>query len=402
MPASDRRLRWRFRRYASLLLEAAAHALVAFLSGIVGRDADLWVFGAREGEAFGDNAKYLFLHVAATRPGIRVVWVSRDRDAVRALRTRGYEAYHLFSPRGVLLQFRAGVVFLTHNFKDVNRWAVGGATTVVLWHGIALKRISWDAELAELPPIVRSASRYLYRRYDRVTLTGRGTLDSFVSGFRLPPSRFVVTGYPRTDALFDSVPDADVGVATGTLADLRRLSAEHDVLLYLPTFRENPAERASERIDLDALDRLLDAHDAYLAVKLHPDERLERDLDEYPRILRIPSWSDVYPMLPHADALVTDYSSIYFEYLLLDRPVVFYPYDLPSYRSERGFYYAYDEVTPGPVASDFDGLLAAIERTLAGDDPYETERCAVRRRFFDHPAGGRAAAVFDAVAALME
>ncbi|WP_101295265.1 CDP-glycerol glycerophosphotransferase family protein [Halegenticoccus soli] len=397
MPVSPRTVVGRLRRYCSLLAEAVVHAAVALATGAVGRDDDLWVFGARGGSTFGENSKYQFLHVADRCPGVRAVWIARDRDVIGALRSRGYEAYHPFSPRGVLLQLRAGVVFLTHNFRDVNRWTVGGATVVMLWHGIPMKRVSWDAELGKLPPVVRSASRYLYRRYDCVALTGRGTLDVFVSGFRLPPERFAVTGYPRTDVLFEPVPDADVGVATDALAEIRRLSEGHDVLLYLPTFREEPDARATEHLDLDALDRLLDAHDAYLVLKLHPEERLDRDVSDYSRLLRLPSESDVYPVLPHTDALITDYSSVFFEYLLLDEPVIFYPYDLGEYRAGRGFYYEYDSVTPGPTATDGDELLAAVDRTLGGEDRFAAERRAVRDRFFDHRGGGRAAAVCDAV-----
>jgi hypothetical protein len=121
----------------------------------------------------------------------------------------------------------------------------------------------------------------------------------------------------------------------------------------------------------------------------------------------------VYPFLPHADALVTDYSSVLFEYLLLDRPIVFYPYDLDRYRRSRDFYYDYEKVTPGPRAADFEELLAALERTVGvgngavrDDEPpadeYADDRTAVRERFFDAPAGGRAEAVVAAIVARLD
>jgi CDP-glycerol glycerophosphotransferase (TagB/SpsB family) len=81
-------------------------------------------------------------------------------------------------------------------------------------------------------------------------------------------------------------------------------------------------------------------------------------------------------MLPRLDALITDYSSIYFDYLLLDRPVLFFPYDLERYREdERGFYFEYEEVTPGPKARTFDELVSRICELLDG---YERERAAWR------------------------
>lgn len=388
------RLRARLRRYGSLLLQAVVHALVARLTRAVGRDDDRWVFGADGGDAFTGNGKYLFLHVAAECPDVHPVWVTRDDEVCRALREGGYEAYRADSLRGRLAQLRAGVVCLTHNFGDVDTWTVGGAFTVALWHGVPLKRIGWDAELATLPWPVSAASHSLFRRYDLVLGTSEATLAPLVSGFRLPYDRFGPTGYPRTDVFFRDVADADLGVdgdAVGRIAGL-----DGDVVLYVPTFREAPSDRAMARLDADALarlDALCARRDAHLVLKPHPQESLTTDLDPYPRLHRLSGRCDVYPLLPRADALVTDYSSIYLEYLLLDRPVVFYPYDLDRYRDRRGLYYDYDAVTPGPRADEFDALHAALDRTLDGVDDYGAARERVRERFFDARDGGRSAAV---------
>lgn len=381
-------------RRARPILKASVLALVARLTAVAGRDDDLWVFGARGGRTVGENSKYLFLHAAAECPDVRPVWVARDDDAVRTLRERGYEAYRAGSLRGRLLQLRAGVVFLTHNFDDVDAWTVGGALTVMLWHGSPLKYISWDAELRDLSWPVAAAVRSLYDRYDVVLGTSEATLGPLVSGFRLPYDRFAPIGYPRTDALLGAVPDADVGVDGDAVARLEGLDG--DVVLYLPTFRDVDEDRATTRLDADALARLDETcarRDAHLVCKPHPQESLAVDLDPYPRVHRLPEGCDVYSLLSRADALVTDYSSVYLEYLLLDRPVVFYPYDLARYRERRGLYYDYDAVTPGPHATDLDELCAALDGVLGGDDEYGTERARVRDRFFDAQDGERSAAV---------
>ncbi|WP_224333175.1 CDP-glycerol glycerophosphotransferase family protein [Haloprofundus halobius] len=383
--------------YVSLFFEAVAVFVVGAVTRRVGRDDSLWVFGARGGTDFGENTKYLYLSVAADKPDVRPVWVTKNPAIVRELQTHGYEAYHAFSPRGIWLQLRAGTVFLTHNLKDVNRFAVGGATLVMLWHGIPLKRISWDAELAERPRPVRALSRYLYDQYDLVTLTGSGVRDAFRTGFGLPDDRLVVTGYPRTDAFFGSVAGATLCTDEPALERVRRLAEGHEVWLYMPTFREDPAKRAPEHVDFAALEGVFAERDAYLVVKLHPRERLDADLSSFDHLLELPPGVDVYPLLPATDGLITDYSSVLFDYLLLDRPVVCYAYDLESYRAGRGFYYDYETVTPGPTARGFDELLDALESALDGDDDYGAERRAVRDRFFDDDEGGYADAVYEAV-----
>lgn len=384
------------------LVATAVHAVVARLTA-GRRNPDLWVFGAREGEAFADNAKYLFLHVASERPDVRPVWVTRNDDVVAALRARGFEAHRADSLRGLRLQLRAGVAVLTHDLDDVDPRAVGGATTVMLWHGIPLKTVAWDAELADAPLPTRLATRYILGQYDRVTLPGRGTLDALASGLRLGADRFLVTGYPRTDALVGEIPNADVGADDAVRERIRRLADDGRVVVYLPTFRDAPADRASSRLTpdrLDRLDSLLASHDARLVVKLHPKERFDVDLARYSRIVALPSDVDVYPLLSAVDVLLTDYSSVFLDYLLLDRPVVFYPYDLDRYRDERGLYYDYESVTPGARAETFEELLAALERTLEGPDEFGSARATVRDRFFDVPAGECAATTGDAIRGL--
>ncbi|WP_224448092.1 CDP-glycerol glycerophosphotransferase family protein [Haloprofundus salilacus] len=383
--------------YVSLFFEAVAVAVVGAVTRRVGRDDSLWVFGARGGTDFCENSKYLYLSVAADKPDVRPVWVTKNRAIVRELQAHGYEAYHAFSPRGIWLQLRAGTVFLTHNLKDVNRFAVGGATLVMLWHGVPLKRISWDAELAERPRPVQALSRYLYDQYDLVSLTGSGAREAFRTGFGLPDDRLVVTGYPRTDVFFESVPGATLCTDETELDRIRRLADDHDVWLYMPTFREDPSAQASEHVDFAALDAVLAERDAYLVVKLHPKERLDADLSAFDRLLELPAGVDVYPLLPATDGLITDYSSVLFDYLLLDRPVIRYAYDLEVYRAERGFYYDYEELSPGPTAREFDELLDALATALDGDDDHAAERRAVRDRFFDENGGGYADAVYEAV-----
>ncbi|MFC4448173.1 CDP-glycerol glycerophosphotransferase family protein [Halorussus aquaticus] len=352
------------------------------------RDESLWVFGARGGTAFADNAKYLYLHVTAEHPEIRAVWLSKNTDVVCELQSEGFEAYHCYSPRGLLLALRAGVVFLTQGHRDLAMPCVAGALTVLLWHGLPLKRISWDAEFRHRPAPVRRTQARLSGKFDLLTIPGEGAADVFASGLRIDRERMVATGYPRNDALFAEIPGEAVGTDAAALDRVRDLAEGRDaenadspsLVCYLPTFREWTDESVADRLDLTALDAFLAERDATLVVKTHPRETL--DLPEgLSRVVQLPEATDVYPLLRHADALVTDYSSLYFDYLLLDRPLVFYPYDLDEYRARRGFYFDYESVTPGPVARTFDDLLAGLDLALdPADDRDAPRREAVRTR----------------------
>lgn len=386
-------------RYALL---TALFALVARLSSVYGRDPSLWAFGARGGSAFADNAKYLYLHTVEHHPEVNAVWLSRDRGVVADLRAAGYDAHHVHSLRGVVVALRAGVVLLTQDVRDVNLPAVGGARIVQLWHGIPLKRIGWDAEIPAFPLVPRLCLGHLNRNVDQLVLTARELAGTFASALRVDRDSHAVAGYPRTDALAEFVPGEAVGLDPRVVARLDHAAADGPLLFYLPTYRDAAGDRFAGHLDFDALERFLADRGATLAVKPHPMEPVDLDATG-PRIVEVPPDQDVYPLARRADALLTDYSSIAFDFLRVDRPLAFYAYDRERYERRRGFYVDYDAVTPGPVAEDFDGLLDALDDVLdaverdAADD-WAAERAAVRDRFFDHPDGNHAELTYRAVA----
>ncbi|MFC4552692.1 MULTISPECIES: CDP-glycerol glycerophosphotransferase family protein [Halorussus] len=394
--ATDRVRRWSNRAKERLddavgrlrySVQYAGYLAVALLDGFREREESLWVFGARGGEAFADNTKYLYLHVAAEHPEIRPVWLAKDPDVVAELQANGYEAYRRYSLRGLALNLRAGVAFLTQGHRDLAMPACAGALTVLLWHGVPLKTISWDAEFPDEPPEVRAIHAAMAEEIDLLAVPSAELVDVFESGLRISRDRMGITGYPRNDALFGSIPGEELGTDAGALARVRALASDHPVVCYLPTYRSDAADSPTDHLDLRALDEFLAERDAYLVVKTHPKEEvsLPPNLD---RIVQLPAATDVYPLLRYADALVTDYSSAYFDFLSLDRPVVFYPYDLERYRRRRGFYFDYDEVTPGPVVREFDGLLAALDGVLTDGDPYGDDRRAFRERLLDRNSDG--------------
>lgn len=108
------------------------------------------------------------------------------------------------------------------------------------------------------------------------------------------------------------------------------------------------------------------------------------DVSSYPNILDMTDQSaDIQELLMDTDLLVTDYSSAYIDYLLLNRPVVFYNFDFEDYLlNDREMYYEYDCVTPGYKAENFDQLLEEFERLADGEDRFVKEREEVRNLFY--------------------
>lgn len=368
-----------------------------FLLSLVSRRSDtVWVFGAKGGKAFVDNSKYLYLYTVAEYPHIRAVWLSRDDDVVTALQDHGYEAYNTNSIRGMWLNLRSEYTFMSHGMPDVNRWCSGGATKVLLWHGVALKQIGWNGykQGQRVERAKRIIKDHIFDRYDWIIVPSEAMIEPFSSAFRIDPERILPLGYPRNDVLSSSWSGHDPTNDASLHEQYHDLHETGTVLLYMPTKHYETEEDVVDQLWLPEFDRWLEGQNAYLLIKPHPSEPFDLSLGEFSRIMGVPDGIDIYPLLNHTDMLITDYSSIYFDYLLLDNPIIFYPFDLEQYRSARGFYFNYKDVTPGPIATDFDELLQTIERTLETDE-FATERQSVRKTFLQSASYERCKAICD-------
>jgi len=361
------------------------------------------VFGARGGTDFCDNAKYLYLWVVANDPSIRAVWLTKNDAVVETLQTQGYEAYHVHSLRGRYYTLRAGVVFVTQGLRDVFMGGTAGATLIQLWHGLPLKTIAWDAEWSDQPWPVRRCHRYMAREIDLVTAPSTEAIGPLSSGLGIGPKRFVVTGYPRTDTFADDIEGAGLTVDDTIIEEIETQAADHQLVFYLPTYRPD-GESFINALEVATVGETLAAQDAHLYVKAHPYEPLQA-AESHPHVHWLPSSVDPYLVLPHADVLVTDYSSVSFDYLLTDRPIVYFPYDQSTYTNRRGLYFEYDSVTPGWMATDSATLCTALGDALDaaadGNDPYAADRRRLRCRLSPVVAGAASRVVYKNVAALV-
>jgi CDP-ribitol ribitolphosphotransferase len=244
-----------------------------------------------------------------------------------------------------------------------------GTTIVQAWHGCgAFKKFGYsvlDKAFGADEALLRRVR--IHANYDICLVSSAAVAPHYAEAFRLPLDRFRADlGIPRTDALLD--PARTVGVAA---AVRRRLAVPVDkrVILYAPTFRGESVTDARFAAGLDQR-RLRDelADDHVLLLRLHPFIRaaLPPDPDLAGFVIDVSDEPDINELLLAADVLVTDYSSVIFEFALLGRPMLFFAPDLADYEAERGFYFDYRTGVPGPVFDD-SAALAAHLRSSASD-----------------------------------
>ena len=102
------------------------------------------------------------------------------------------------------------------------------------------------------------------------------------------------------------------------------------------------------------------------------------------RVYFVKKNTDPYPILGLTDILITDYSSVFIDYLLLDRYIIFFPYDLDRYiKSERELYYNYEDITPGIKVYEYEELEKVLKAYLEGQDMYKLQRKKALNYFFD-------------------
>lgn len=265
---------------------------------------------------------------------------------------------------------------------------------VQLWHAVgAFKTVGYSrvGKVGGPNPYGRA-----HKNYSLVTVSARQDIPVYAEAFGIPEDRVVSTGIPRTDRFFD--PAYGEQARELTFAEFPEARGRMTILLA-PTFRGHGAQTATYdlgRIDLAALHALCVERDAACIVRMHPFVREPLAIPEpyRDRVLdgqRSPI--DVNDLLFAVDLLVTDYSSIVYEFSTLGRPMLFYAWDLEEYAAERDTYEPYETFVPGRIVRTFPELLEAIRR-----EDCEIEKVALfAERHFEHRDGRSTDRVVDLV-----
>lgn len=354
------------------------------------RNKNIWLFGSTFGRRFADNPRYFYLFLSQNKQfGIHAIWISHSKPLVAELNLAGYEAYWYKSLKGIWYCLR-GKVYLFDNYaKDISFYLSGGAKKINLWHGIPLKKIQADNMFDRI--------RHPSNLKEKIESIPRRISDEKSSHWILTPSsvftkifssafltkHVLVCVYPRWDSFFLN----QTFLLNSEKKDIKTISSKNfkKVIYYLPTFRESET-KFFKVINLNALEHFLQEKKYLLCIKLHCKSKLQSKFKEIQSsyIYLIDANSDPYVCLKKADMLITDYSSVYFDYLITEKPIIFFCYDLDEYlKKEREFYFQYEKVTPGRKVKTWDELKKAIEE--CNNPTYQEKRLrkAIQTKIYD-------------------
>jgi CDP-glycerol glycerophosphotransferase (TagB/SpsB family) len=351
---------------AARLIELPARSLVRLVVGRLDRDPNLWVFGAARNR-FADNVAYLYLYAAERAEGRRCVWVTGSTALRRRLRSAGLEAETRWSWRGIAVCARASWYVTSAYVSDINRWFADGARVLNVWHGVPLKRIERDIRSGPLTLVyserqpMKVAFRDETRPPDYLLAPSQYIAERcFVSAFAVPPERCLPFGYPRTDHFFEPA-QLPHGLLVAEIDRWRALSRRKRIVGFFPTWRDFQPSESFASDDLTSLSAALSSIDAHLVFKPHFND--ETSVGAAGLTVLAPE-DDADAYLPLCDVLVTDYSSLAFDFMLLGRPIVYFVPDFDDYAAYRGLYFDAEEMMPGPLIKDGADLVPAIKEAL--------------------------------------
>ncbi|MDI3408892.1 bifunctional glycosyltransferase/CDP-glycerol:glycerophosphate glycerophosphotransferase [Streptomyces cavernicola] len=350
------------------------------------------LYSSFDGRQYSDSPRAVHEELAARDTELEHLWVVRDQQAVVPPSARPVV---LWSAEWYEALARCRAIVTN---TQLPQWfeRAEGQTVVQTWHGTPLKRIGRDvAGSVSADPAYIATLPGRAAQWSALVSPNRASTPVLRSAFGYE-GEVLEYGYPRADLLH--APDrAKVAAA---VRERLGIPEQAKVVLYAPTWRENQPKNGGRygldlQLDLAAAERAL-GEEHVLLVRRHylvggtiPGSRFVRDVTRYP---------DVAELLLISDVLVTDYSSLMFDFAQTGRPMIFHTHDLDHYRDTlRGFYFDFETKAPGPLVAGQEELLAALADPLAATAGHAAAHAAFRETYCDLDDGRAAARVADFV-----
>ncbi|GGK24573.1 hypothetical protein GCM10011583_65730 [Streptomyces camponoticapitis] len=272
-------------------------------------------------------------------------------------------------------------------------------TYLQTWHGSAYKRMGFaESRIKAQNASERDKLSAALARFDHFLVRSEHDVTTLARDYRQPAESLVRCGYPRNDRLVRArATDETQGrFPRPALATALGIPDHRKVVLYAPTFRGMPKKGRAVQLPLDVRRFAQRFGDEYvLLVRAHYLESAVLPVCPPGTVIDVSGYHDVSELLCLADALITDYSSIMFDYVLLDRPMIFFAPDLDAYVAARGSYFDLRAEAPGPVVETQDELLRAMDELKPSDTAHRADRARFAQKFGGFESGQAARTAVD-------
>ncbi|MGN0448045.1 MAG: CDP-glycerol glycerophosphotransferase family protein [Acutalibacteraceae bacterium] len=274
-----------------------------------------------------------------------------------------------------------------------------GSKLVQLWHGCgAFKKWGYSTRESSWGLQSDFFEKYnVHQTYTDIITSSKEVNSIYAEAFNCDISKVKALGVARTDVFFDK---EFINNASAEVREKYSIPENKKIILWAPTYRGDSIQKSHNEITLD-LEKMYNAlkDDYVLLIKLHPHLVKGFNANTF-----APEYMKGFAIKPHptypiekllcaADIVISDYSSLIFEYSLLERPMIFYAYDLEEYDTERSFYYDYQSFVPGDIVFDTDEIIASVRKSETNFDKAKIER--FKNKFMSACDGNSAKRIFD-------
>ncbi len=329
-------------------------------------------FQTFSGRGYSDSPKaiYEYMISAPEYRDYKFVWSFKEPDAFRFLENSRTELVK-FRTKQDNKALRTSKYWITNYRMLDHQHPRSEQVYVQCWHGTPLKRLGYDLSASDNSMNSIGEIREKYRtdaaKFKYIISPSPFTTEKFASAWNLKETgqtyKIIEEGYPRNDRLINSTEEERKALREELGIDDKK------VILYAPTWRDNQHTSGQgytykSEVDFDKLYSALG--DEYVILfRAHYLVANSFDFERYAGFVRdVSGYSEINDLYIASDILITDYSSVFFDYANLGKPIIFYMYDLEEYANElRGFYIDLDDL-PGPIVKDEDSLTEEINKCI--------------------------------------
>lgn len=355
------------------------------------------------GQSYGDQPKYIYQEMLkrGMDKEYTLVW-GLKKDKMHLEIPGNCKKLSYMSLKYIWTVLRSDVIINNSRFPY---FLVTNPKTFFLqtWHGTPLKRLGLDQDEVYLPNtttqrykanMVRSSSQW-----NAMLSQNRFSSERFCSAFALKREQMWEFGYPRNDLFF--LPECEKQSIVERVKESLSIPEGKRIVMYAPTFRDDDTKQSKYNhtfpFDLNAFAKEL-GEDTVLLLRVHylVSQTIGKEIHSA-NIIDASSYPDIAELYLTADLLITDYSSVMFDYAITGKPMIFYMYDLVNYRDKlRGFYFDLSEL-PGPMTEQFEEMLAYAKDPQSFEASYEKKYWAFRNKFNYLDDGKASARIVDKI-----
>jgi CDP-glycerol glycerophosphotransferase len=319
------------------------------------------IFISYYGKQYSDNPKWLYEYCLSKDLDLEYIWVLNDIEYSKIKKHPNLKVIKSSSIKW--LYYMATSKYWVNNCNMASE-IIPPKDTIYLqtWHGTPLKKIGLDITV----DTSKQMQRYLkdirseVKNWSYIISSSLKVSRILKSAFGVTDSQIIECNYPRNDILLgNNLTDKRNEI----LKKLHLDNNEKKIILYAPTFRTTEDEFNIE-MDKILLKNELENDYIFLFRKHSNIKKINPSLVNDSFYINVSDYDDIQELYVISDILITDYSSVFFDFALLERLMIFYPYDFERYQDElRGFYFNYDETVPGPITRTTEGILNIIRNS---------------------------------------